>query len=94
MRDHVREGLAVVRAALDSGHVAEVDARVLDQVVGHQHHRHLGQDLLAERLAADPLLELRERQHAPILPREDLAVDHRAVGQHVGQRRRAPGSGR
>ena len=59
-------------------HVAPLQ---LEQVVRDQHHRHFGEDLRAELLAADAALQLREGQRRAVLPRHDLAVEHRAVGQ-------------
>ena len=66
---------------------ADILAVVLEQVVRHHDDRHLGQDRLGHGLAADPPLELGERQDAVVLPGEDLAVDDRAVGQGVADRR-------
>ena len=60
---------------------------MLEKVVRHHDDGHLGQDSSGHGLAADPPLELSERQGAIILPGEDLAVDDRTRGQDVTDRR-------
>ena len=64
--------------------IAQVDAVELEDVVGDEADRRIGQHLLRQRLAADALLQERERRHLAVLPDHRLAVEHGAVGQRRG----------
>ena len=55
----------------------------LEQVVGDEADRRVGEHLLRQRLAADALLQQGERRDATVLPDDDLAVEHGAVGQRA-----------
>ena len=59
----------------------DVDAFVLEQVVGHEHDRDRADHLRDLLLAADALLQCGEGQRPFVAEGEDLAVEHGAVGQ-------------
>ena len=65
---------------------AQVLALPLEEVVGDQADRRVGEHLLGQHLAADALLQEVERRDAAVLPDHDLAVEHGAVGQRLRQR--------
>ena len=75
---------------------APVFALPLQQVVGQQRRRQLVQQLLAQGLAADALLQQGERLDAKCLfvavgwrlPDHQLAIEHGAVGQRGGELRK------
>src|SRR6185312_17498529 len=76
--------------ALDERARAPVLALPLQQIEGEEDHRRLREDLRPGVLAVEALLQRRERHHAAILPREDLAVDHaarqaRRIGHELGK---------
>ena len=60
---------------------ALIDTALLQHVVGHEGHRHLGEDLLRQVLAADPLLQQVERRGSFAVgqPDQDLTVEHRPI---------------
>ena len=66
---------------------AAIDAVGLQQVIGDEGHRGVGEHTLVQRLAPDALLQQRERREARVrFPHHQLAVEHRAVGQRLRQR--------
>ena len=60
---------------------ADVHAVILEDVVGHEDDGHRARELRDLLLPADALLQRRERQRPLVAKGEDLAVEHRAVGQ-------------
>ena len=55
------------------------------QVIGDEAHRHIGQQLAAERLALDALLQRLEWRRAVVgAPGQQFTVEHGAVGQAGG----------
>ncbi len=60
---------------------AQVGSVLLQQVVDAQHHRQFAQQLGAQALAADALLQFGKRLGAAVAPDQDLAIEHRAIGQ-------------
>ena len=61
--------------------VPDVLAVLLEQVVGHEHDRHGPSHLRDLLLASDALLQRREGERPIVAERQDLAVEHGAVGQ-------------
>src|ERR1700676_2799889 len=60
---------------------------LLEKIVGQESYRYLLENGLVEFFATDALLQRREGLHAPILPGDELAVEHRAVGKRCCCRR-------
>ncbi|MNY70377.1 hypothetical protein D3C86_2085000 [compost metagenome] len=71
--------------------VAPVLALPFQQVVGLQHHGGIGQQLLAQGLAAQALLQQGEGLHGQRtaggarLPDQNLAIEHNAIRQGLRQ---------
>ena len=59
---------------------------LLEKVVGEKAHRNVPEDGGAQFLAADASLQQRERLHSAILPSDELAIEHCAVGERRGRR--------
>ena len=72
--------------------LANVHVILLEQVVREEAHRHALENRRRELLAADALLQLRERPHGAVAPRHQLAIEHDAVGQATPPPRRSPES--
>ncbi len=54
---------------------------MFEHVVGHEHHRHIPRGARHLALAAEALLQGRERQWAAVPEGENLAVEHDAIGE-------------
>jgi hypothetical protein len=78
------------RAALMLRQRAQIDALVFEQVISDEAHRRVGEQLFAEHLAVQALLQQRERGRlfGALLPDEQLTVEHGAVGQRCQRRQR------
>ena len=66
-------------------HIPQVRALCLEQVVGDEQARYLGEDLLRDGLAARPLREHRERQQPAVADGEQFAIEHGARRQRGGR---------
>ena len=75
------DDLVELRAALVQRPPAPVLTRELQQVEGEEDDGRLGHHLPAGVLAAQAPLQRREGHHSPILPGEDLPVEHAARGK-------------
>ena len=75
------------RPPIDQRRRPHVDSGVLEDVVGHEHHRQVARRPRHLALAADALLQRREGQRPIAAPGQDLAVQHGAVGEPGGDAR-------
>ncbi len=60
---------------------AHVPAAQFQQVVDHEGHGNIGEQLLPNGLAPDAALQLGERQGLTVLPGQDLAIEHGSLRQ-------------
>src|ERR1017187_9560401 len=63
--------------------LAQVDAAELEDVVGDEADRCVGEYLLRQRLATDALLQQVEGSDLAVLPDDDFAVEHGAIVQRL-----------
>ena len=77
--------------ALAQAQLTQVQAALLQQVVGQENHRRTRQQAGVQPLATEALLQLREGGWSLVVPDQQLAVEHHSfgqclrLGQHIGK---------
>src|SRR5262249_46128231 len=69
------------RPALLQRQRADIRAILLQQIVREESHGHALENRRAELLAADALLQIRERPNRAVAPCDELAIEHNAIRQ-------------
>ena len=75
------EGCLEACAALAQRQGAHVDRMLLEQIVGEEAHRNVFENRGRELLAPDALLQQGKWLYRVLLPGDELAIEHRALGQ-------------